>query len=53
MELTFVCTPGNVVPDALCMDELITAFHGEGLNPLLFEAVKTYNLRIQNKHDNT
>jgi len=32
---------------------LITAFHGEGLNPLLFEAVKTYNLRIQNKHDNT
>ena len=53
VELTFVCTPGNVVPDTLCMDVLITAFHGEGLNPLLFEAVKTYNLRIQNKHDNT
>jgi len=53
VELTFVCTPGNVVPDAPCMDELITAFHGEGLNPLLFEAVKTYNLRIQNTHDNT
>jgi len=42
---------GKCLP--MCMDELITAFRGEGLNPLLFEAVKTYNLRIQNKHDDT
>jgi len=42
---------GRCLP--MCMDELISAFRGEGLNPLLFEAVKTYNLRIQNKHDNT
>ncbi|MGD0072239.1 MAG: hypothetical protein ABSB71_11845 [Candidatus Bathyarchaeia archaeon] len=42
---------GKCLP--ICMDELITAFRSEGLNPLLFEAVKTYNLRIQNKHDNT
>lgn len=53
VELTFVSTLGNVVPNALCTDELITAFHGEGLHPLLFEAARTYNLRIQNTHDNT
>jgi len=42
---------GRCLP--MCMDELITAFRGEGLNPLLFEAVRTYNLGIQDKYDNT
>ena len=34
------CLPSN-------LDQLINAFHSEGLNPLLFEAVKKYNLRLQ------
>jgi UDPglucose 6-dehydrogenase len=34
------CLPVN-------LDQLINAFHGQGLNPLLFEAVKKYNLRLQ------
>ena len=34
------CLPPN-------LDQLIDAFHSEGLNPLLFEAVKKYNLRLQ------
>jgi len=29
------------------IDQLINAFHGQGLNPLLFEAFKKYNLRLQ------
>src|SRR5208283_4816784 len=36
---------GKCLP--ICMDELINAFRREGLNPLLFEAVRTYNLRIK------
>lgn len=35
-----------------CMDELIHTFRGEGLNPLLFEAVRAYNLRIKAVNDN-
>jgi hypothetical protein len=38
---------------SMCMDELITAFRSQGLNPLVFEAFKTYNLRIKNRYDNT
>ena len=34
------CLPSN-------LDQLINAFHSQGLNPLLFEAVKKYNLRLQ------
>jgi len=34
------CLPSNV-------DQLIDAFHSQGLNPLLFEAVKKYNSRLQ------
>lgn len=34
------CLPSN-------LDQLINAFHSERLNPLLFEAVKKYNLRLQ------
>ena len=34
------CLPSN-------LDQLINAFHSEGINPLLFEAVKKYNLRLQ------
>jgi UDPglucose 6-dehydrogenase len=34
------CLPSN-------LDQLIDAFHSEGLNPLLFEAIKKYNLRLQ------
>lgn len=34
------CLPSN-------LDQLINAFHAQGLNPLLFEAVKKYNLRMQ------
>jgi UDPglucose 6-dehydrogenase len=34
------CLPSN-------LDQLINAFHAQGLNPLLFEAVKKYNLRLQ------
>jgi UDPglucose 6-dehydrogenase len=34
------CLPSN-------LDHLIKAFHAQGLNPLLFEAVKKYNLRLQ------
>jgi len=34
------CLPSNV-------DQLINAFHSQGLNPLLFEAVKKYNLKLQ------
>jgi UDPglucose 6-dehydrogenase len=34
------CLPSNI-------DQLINAFHSQGLNPLLFEAVKKYNLRLQ------
>jgi UDPglucose 6-dehydrogenase len=33
------CLPTN-------LDQLITAFHGAGLNPLLFEAIKKYNQRL-------
>jgi UDPglucose 6-dehydrogenase len=33
------CLPAN-------LDQLITAFHGAGLNPLLFEAIKKYNQRL-------
>ena len=35
------------------MDELISAFCCEGLNPLLFEAIRTYSLRIEKRHANT
>jgi UDPglucose 6-dehydrogenase len=34
------CLPSN-------LDQLINAFHSEELNPLLFEAVKKYNLRLR------
>ena len=34
------CLPSN-------LNQLIDAFHSQGLNPLLFEAVKKYNLRLQ------
>jgi UDPglucose 6-dehydrogenase len=34
------CLPSNI-------DQVIAAFHSQGLNPLLFEAVKKYNLRLQ------
>jgi UDPglucose 6-dehydrogenase len=34
------CLPSNI-------DQLINAFRSEGLNPLLFEAVKKHNLRLQ------
>jgi hypothetical protein len=30
----------------------ITA-ESQGLNPMLFESVRKYNLRIKNRHDNT
>ncbi|MBT0159572.1 UDP-glucose/GDP-mannose dehydrogenase family protein [Candidatus Bathyarchaeota archaeon A05DMB-2] len=33
------CLPAN-------LDQLITAFHGAGSNPLLFEAIKKYNQRL-------
>ncbi len=33
------CLPAN-------LDQLITAFHSSGLNPLLFEAIKKYNQRL-------
>jgi UDPglucose 6-dehydrogenase len=33
------CLPTN-------LDQLITAFHSSGLNPLLFEAIKKYNQRL-------
>jgi UDPglucose 6-dehydrogenase len=33
------CLPAN-------LDQLITAFHDAGLNPLLFEAIKKYNQRL-------
>lgn len=36
---------GKCLP--VCVDELIAAFRHEGLNPLLFEAIKKYNERIQ------
>lgn len=42
---------GECLP--ICMDKLINAFRREGLNPLLFEAVRTCNLRIKTLHDNT
>lgn len=35
------CLPSN-------LDMLIACFENEGLNPLLFEAVKEYNLRLKN-----
>ena len=34
------CLPANI-------DQLISAFRSKGLNPLLFEAIKKYNLRLQ------
>jgi UDPglucose 6-dehydrogenase len=34
------CLPASV-------DQLISAFQSEGLNPMLFEAIKKYNLRLQ------
>jgi UDPglucose 6-dehydrogenase len=34
------CLPSN-------LNQLIDAFQSEGLNPLLFEAIKKYNLRLQ------
>ncbi|MCW4046750.1 MAG: hypothetical protein NWE99_04200 [Candidatus Bathyarchaeota archaeon] len=34
------CLPAN-------LDQLITAFHSAGLNPLLFEAIKNYNQRLR------
>jgi len=34
------CLPSN-------LDQLINAFRSAGLNPLLFEAVKKYNQRLQ------
>jgi UDPglucose 6-dehydrogenase len=34
------CLPSN-------LDQLIDAFQSEGLNPLLFETIKKYNLRLQ------
>jgi UDP-glucose 6-dehydrogenase len=36
-----------------CLDELINAFCRGGLNPWLFEAVRTYSLRIEKRHANT
>jgi UDPglucose 6-dehydrogenase len=36
------CLPASV-------DQLISAFHSEGLNPTLFEAIKKYNLRLQER----
>jgi UDP-glucose 6-dehydrogenase len=32
---------------------MITAFRSQGLNPWVFVAFKTYNLRIKNRYDNT
>ena len=34
------CLPAN-------LDQLITAFHSSGLNPVLFEAIKEYNQRLK------
>ena len=34
------CLPSN-------LDQLISAFRSQGLNPLLFEAIKKYNLRLK------
>ena len=42
---------GKCLP--MCMDELIAAFRGAGLNPMLLEAARTYNSRIKKPHDNT
>jgi hypothetical protein len=36
-----------------CMYELISAFCREELNPLLFDAIRTYNLRIEKRHAST
>ena len=38
---------GKCLPASL--DQLISAFHSEGLNPVLFDAVKKYNLRLQKR----
>jgi len=35
------------------MDKLINGFCREGLNLLLFEAIRTYNLRIERRHAST
>jgi len=35
---------GKCLP--VTLDQLINAFHGSGLNPLLFEAIKKYNQRL-------
>ena len=47
------CQPygGKLVPT--CMYELINGFCRGGLNPLLFKAVRTYNLRIEKRHAST
>ena len=36
-----------------CAHGLINAFCRAGLNPLMFEAVRTYNLRTEKRHANT
>lgn len=38
---------GKCLPESV--DQLISAFHSEGLNPMLFEAIKKYNLRLQKR----
>ena len=35
------------------MDSLTNAFRREYLNPLFFEAVQTFNLRVEKRHVNT
>ena len=40
---------GKCLP--VCMDELIDAFRLQGLNPVLFESVRAYNLRIKSRND--
>jgi len=42
---------GKLVPT--CMYELINGFCRGGLNPFLFKAVRTYNLRIERRHAST
>lgn len=42
---------GKCLP--MCMDELIATFQGADLNPMLFDAVRTYNSRIKASHGNT
>ena len=39
---------GKCLP--VCLDTLIEGFRGAGLNPLLFESVKAYNLKVKKRH---